>query len=115
MQVIAIGSSVAENFPDPRAARYCAASRTEGIGDVVARGESGLGFAVIFSGLYGYGDAAPPAAVRQLGVYDPKQLARDLWLWSLALTRPVIRCTRSTRPDKVAIHLKECLAVSSNT
>ena len=84
-QVIAVGSSVAENFPDPQAASYCAAKHALKGLVMTLRAENPGWDLRLFSPGYMNTDMLPrQAAVRQLGVYDPKQISRELWLWSLS-------------------------------
>lgn len=85
VQLIFVGSAVAESAPDLGAASYCAAKHAlKGLFSTL-RLES-PGFDVrLFSPGYMDTDLLPKnAAVRQRGVYDPKQIAVELWDWSLA-------------------------------
>lgn len=84
-QVIVVGSSVAENDPDPQAASYCAAKHALKGLVLSLRGENPEWDLRLFSPGYMDTDLLPRhAAVRQQGVYAPADVARDLWLWSLS-------------------------------
>jgi len=83
-QVILIGSAVAENAADPNAASYCAAKHAlKGLFSTL-RADYPKWDLRLFSPGYIDTDLLPKnAAVRRGGVYDPAQLARELWSWTL--------------------------------
>ena len=84
-QLILTGSSVAESSADPLAASYCAGKHAlKGLFTSVAK-ELPEWDLRLFSPGYMDTEMLPAnAAVRQLGVYDPGQIARELWTWSLS-------------------------------
>ncbi len=83
-QVILIGSSVAEASADPLAASYCAAKHALKGLFVTLRAEYPGWDVRLFSPGYMDTELLPKnAAVRRSGVYDPAQLARELWRWTL--------------------------------
>ncbi len=83
-QVTMVGSAVAESSPDPLAASYSAAKHAL-LGLVHSlRAERPEWDLRLFSPGYMDTELLPKnAAVRQLGVFSPSDMARDLWLWSL--------------------------------
>ena len=84
-QVILIGSAVAENGPDPRAASYAAAKHALRGLYTTLRAEVPNWDLRLFSPGYMDTDLLPKnAPVRQAGVYAPSILARELWTWSLS-------------------------------
>lgn len=84
-QVIAVGSSVAENLPDPKAASYCAAKHALKGLVMSLRSENPDWDLRLFSPGYMDTEMLPrQASVRQQGVYQPDIIARELWLWSLS-------------------------------
>lgn len=84
-QLILIGSSIAESMADPNAASYCAAKHAlKGLFQTV-RAENPSWDVRLFSPGYMDTEMLPPnAAIRNHGVYDPAQLAEELWTWSLS-------------------------------
>lgn len=84
-QLIVIGSAVAEDGPDPLAASYSAAKHAlKGLVKTV-KAENPLWDIRLFSPGYMDTEMLPSnAAVRQLGVYSPAAIARELWYWAMA-------------------------------
>jgi len=84
-QVVFVGSAVAENEPDPRAASYCAAKHALRGLVLSVRMENPQLDIRLFSPGYMDTDMLPAnAAVRKAGVYSPADMARELWTWSLS-------------------------------
>jgi len=84
-QLILVGSAVAESQPDPLAASYCAAKHAlKGLVTSVRLENPGWDIRLFSPGYMDTELLPPNAAVRQLGVYSPADMARDLWLWSLS-------------------------------
>jgi len=84
-QVVLIGSSVAESMGDKGAASYCAAKHALKGLYLSLRQDYPTWDVRLFSP--GYMDTAllpMNAAVRKSGVYDPGNVALDLWTWSLS-------------------------------
>ena len=85
VQIIAVGSSVAETGEDVNAASYCAAKCALRALIQTLRAETPGWDLRLFSPGYIDTEMLPAnAAVRQMGVYNPAELARDLWTWSLS-------------------------------
>lgn len=84
-QTIIIGSSVAENAPDPRAASYCAAKHALRGLFLSVRQEYPHWDLRLFSPGYMDTDLVPKnAAVRnERELYNPTQIADELWRWTL--------------------------------
>jgi 3-dehydrosphinganine reductase len=83
-QVILIGSSVAESEADPRAASYAAAKHALLGLYRSLRAEVPEWDVRLFSPGYMDTDLLPPqASVRAGGVYNPAELAKELWTWCL--------------------------------
>ena len=84
VQVVVVGSAVAENAPDPRAASYCAAKHALcGLVQSLQL-ETPDWDLRLFSPGYMDTELLPPGApARRLGVYDPRLVARELWEWCL--------------------------------
>ncbi len=84
-QLILVGSSVAESEPDPLAASYSAAKHAlKGLFASVRVENPGWDLRLLSPG-YMDTDLLPKnAAVRKGGVYDPAQIALELWTWSLS-------------------------------
>jgi len=83
-QVILVGSSVAENDADVRAASYSAAKHAlKGLWSTL-RAENPNWDLRLFSPGYMDTELLPAQApVRRQGVYSPEALAQELWTWSL--------------------------------
>lgn len=83
-QLILVGSAVAETEADPMAASYSAAKHAlKGLWATLAKEEPAADIR-LFSPGYTNTEMLPAnAAVRQLGVYEPARLARELWAWTL--------------------------------
>ena len=84
-QVVLVGSAVAENAADPRAASYCAAKHALKGLFLSLRAESPDWDLRLFSPGYMDTEMLPKnAPVRERGVYDPAQVAAELWTWALS-------------------------------
>lgn len=84
-QVILIGSSVAETMGDPGAASYCAAKHAlRGLWASLRAENPGWDLRLFSPGYMDTEMLPQNAQVRAQGVYDPAQVARELWLWTLA-------------------------------
>lgn len=84
-QVILIGSAIAENAADPRAASYAAAKHALRGLYASIRAEAPDWDLRLFSPGYIDTEMLPKnAAVRQKGVYSAALLAQELWEWSLS-------------------------------
>lgn len=87
VQVIMVGSAVAEAAPDPFGASYAAAKHALKGLVMSVRAENPEWDLRLFSPGYMNTEMLPKnAAVRQRGVYEPSQIAQELWQWSLAAT-----------------------------
>lgn len=85
VQLILVGSSVAESGPDMQAASYAAAKHALKGLFATLRLENPDFDIRLFSPGYMDTDMLPKnAAVRQRGVYSPQMVAQELWLWSLS-------------------------------
>jgi short-subunit dehydrogenase len=84
-QLILVGSAVAESSGDPLAASYSAAKHAlKGLFSSI-RQENPEWDIRLFSPGYMDTELLPTnAAVRQLGVYSPAVMARELWAWGLS-------------------------------
>lgn len=83
-QVIVIGSAIAENEPDPLAASYCASKHALKGLVLTLQKENPDWDLRLFSPGYMDTDMLPKnAAVRQFSVWNPAQVAQELWTWSL--------------------------------
>lgn len=83
-QTIVVGSSVAEDKPDPHAASYCAAKHALKGLTLSLRAENPDWDLRLFSPGYMDTDLLPKnAAVRNEGIHNASQVAEDLWRWSL--------------------------------
>ncbi len=84
VQLILVGSSIAESNPDQRAASYCAAKHAlKGLFGTVRLENPDFDIRLFSPGYMDTEMLPKNAEVRQLGVYSPQQLATDLWTWSL--------------------------------
>jgi short-subunit dehydrogenase len=83
-QMVLVGSAVAESQADPNAASYCAAKHAlKGLFQTVRTENPGFDLR-LFSPGYMDTEMLPKfAAVRKRGVYDPSQMAEELWTWCL--------------------------------
>jgi NAD(P)-dependent dehydrogenase (short-subunit alcohol dehydrogenase family) len=83
-QVVLIGSSVAEAAADPKAASYCAAKHAlRGLFYTVKSEYPDWDLRLFSPGYIDTQLLPKNAPVRRAGVYNPAQLAQELWSWTL--------------------------------
>lgn len=83
-QLILVGSAVAEAEADPMAASYSAAKHAlKGLWAALVKEEPEADIRLFSPGYMNTEMLPANAAVRQLGVYEPTRLARELWTWSM--------------------------------